>query len=241
MGLFSAVMHVRQVPNPEIARGLDFVMQGHGFARYSNQPLSERAPELPDDSILCYACGPLRGNWCTVVQMHFFVDGAPALSDVGRDLSKRLHTHVLSLEVHDGDVFYYYLDEGGSRLDHYDSDPMYFHIKRGPLAESDVQARRHHPERFAPLLPAGVQLDSLVDLLDRGWWQGHDRGELDARGNLTDEAFFADDNLLASDRMAALGKLLQLHGESTDYPYVAWAEAPSAAWHGFTLLGYARQ
>lgn len=72
-------------------------MQGHGFVRRCNEPLSERAPELPDDSVVGYACGPPRGDWCTVVQLHF-----PAPSDVGRDLSKRLNTHVLSLEVHDG-------------------------------------------------------------------------------------------------------------------------------------------
>lgn len=239
MGLFSEVMHVRQVPASKLMRSLDSVMQSHGFRRRRNAPLLERRPELPDDDIIGYACGPLRGEWCTVVQLHFYVDGTPALSDVGRDLSKRLNTHVLSLEVHDGDVFYYQLDRGGRRLDHYDSDPMYFRFKKEPLAESEVGALRHHPESFAPLLPNGVPLDSVVSLLDGGWWRAHDEGELDESGNLTDEAFFADGNWLADDRMAMFGKLLQLHGEPTDYPYVAWAEAPSAAWSGFTLLTYA--
>jgi hypothetical protein len=110
MGLFSVVMHVRQVPDSEVARGLDLVIQGHGFVRYSNEPLSKPVPEPSDDSILGYA-----------------------------------------------------------------------------------------------------------------------------------EAFFADDNLLAGDCMAAFGKLLQPHGESTDYPFVAWNEAPSTAWSDFTWLGYARQ
>jgi len=241
MGLFSTVMHIRQVPASELMPSLDLVMQAYGFVRRSNAPVSDRTPELPDDDILGYACGPLRGEWCTVVQLHFYADGIPSPSDVGSDLSKRLNTHVLSLEVHDGDVFYYQLDKGGTRLDHYNSDPMYFHFKEGPLAESEVEALRHHPESFAPLLPAEVPLDSLVALLARGWWRAHDKGELDARGYMTDEAFFADDNWLADDRMAMFGKLLQLHGEPTDYPYVAWAEAPSAAWSGFTLLTYAPQ
>jgi hypothetical protein len=240
MGLFSAVMHVRKVPASELTRGLDLVMQGHGFVRRRNEPLSERAPKLPGDGVVGYACGPLRGDWCTVVQAHFYVDGAPSLSDVGMELSKQLNTHVLSLEVHDGDVFYYYLDEGGSRLDHYDSEPMYFNFNQEPLAESQVEARRHHPEPFAPLLPAGVALDSLVALLDSGWWQAHDKGELDAHGLMTYEAFAAD-NLPADDRMAAFGKLLQLHGEPSDYPYVAWAEARPATWSGFTLSGYTRE
>lgn len=241
MGLFSAVMHVRQVQASELVRGLDFVMRGHGFVLRSNEPLLERTPELPDDSIVGYACGPLRGDWCTVVQLHFYVDGAPSLSDVGRDLSERLNTHVLSLEIHDGDVFYYHLDKDGGRLDHYDSDPMYFHFKQEPLTESEVDARRHHPKSFAPLLPAGLPLDPLMTLLDRGWWHAHDKGELDESGNLTDEAFFNEDNLLADDRMEAFGKLLQLDGEPAGYPYVAWAEAPKAVWAGFTLLGYAPQ
>src|SRR5262245_53477446 len=119
MGLFSSVMHVRKVPASEIARGLDLVMQRHGFVRRSNELLPERAPQWPGDGIVGYACGPLRGDWCTVVQAHFYVESAPSLSDVGMELSKQLDTHVLSLEVHDSDVFYYYLDEGGSRLDHY--------------------------------------------------------------------------------------------------------------------------
>jgi hypothetical protein len=56
---------------------------------------------------------------------------------------------------------------------------MYFQYE--PLAESEVDALRHHPGSFAPLLPAGVPLDSVVSLLDRGWWQAHDKGELDQR------------------------------------------------------------
>ena len=171
MGLFSTVMHIRQVPASELMPSLDLVMQAYGFVRRSNAPVSDRTPELPDDDILGYACGPLRGEWCTVVQLHFYADGIPSPSDVGSDLSKRLNTHVLSLEVHDGDVFYYQLDKGGTRLDHYNSDPMYFHFKEGPLAESEVEALRHHPESFAPLLPAEVPLDSLVALLARGWWR----------------------------------------------------------------------
>jgi hypothetical protein len=238
VGLFSEIMHVRKVPPSELVRALDTVMLTHGFVRNGRERLSDAAPNLIDDGV-GYACGPLRGDWCTIVQAHFHVDGASSLSDVGRDLSNLLGTHVLSLDLHDGDVFYYYLDERGKRLDQYDSEPMYF--MQEPLAESEIEERRHHPEAFAPLLPAGVRLEDLVSMLDNGWWSAHDKGELDERGLMTDEAYFADDQLQPEERMTAFGDLLQLHGAPSDYPFVAWAEAPPETWSGFTLVTYARR
>jgi hypothetical protein len=238
VGLFSAIVHARKVPPSELERALDAVMLTHGFVRRGSEKLSNEAPNLTDDGIVGYAYGPLRGDWSTIVQVHFYVDAAPSLSDVGRELSKLLNTHVLSLEVHDGDVFYYYLDEGGKRLDHYDSEPMYF--TQEPLAASEIEERRHHPEAFTPLVPAGARLEDLVALLNNGWWSAHDKGELDERGLMTDEAYFADDQLQPDERMAAFGNLLQLHGGRSDYPFVAWTEAPPATWSGFTLVTYAR-
>jgi|HubBroStandDraft_6_1064221.scaffolds.fasta_scaffold532213_2 hypothetical protein len=75
MGLFSAVMHVRKIHAAEVARGLDAVMQSHGLVGCDSEPLSGQPPQLPRDSVVGYAYGPLRGDWCTVVQVHFYEDG----------------------------------------------------------------------------------------------------------------------------------------------------------------------
>jgi hypothetical protein len=230
MTLFSAVMHVRKATSTEVAAGLDSIMHDYGYVRSSSEPLRQ-APMQVDDGVVAYAYGPPRGDWCTVVQVHFHEEDID-LSDVGAALSERLGTHVLSLDLHDDEVFYYYLDESGQPLDHYDSNPMYFEDQR--LSEADIEGRRHHPEALAPLLPPGVPLAALTALLDSGWWRAHDKGELDDDGTMRE----ADEYLPAEERMAAFGKLLQLHGAATDYPYVAWAEAGPDAWPGFTLATY---
>jgi hypothetical protein len=234
MTLFSAVMHVRKAPGSKVAAGLDSIMRDYGYVRSGSEPL-QQAPKQVEDGVVAYAYGPLRGDWCTVVQVHFYEEDID-LSDVGAALSELLGTHVLSLDLHDDEVFYYYLDASGEPLDHYDSNPMYFEDQR--LSEADIEARRHHPEAFAPLLPAGVPLAALTALLDSGWWRAHDKRELDADGTMQEEAHEADDYLPAEERMAGFGKLLQLHGAATEYPYVAWAEASPDAWSGFTLVTY---
>lgn len=237
MGLFSAVIHVRRVAPAELAAGLDAVMEDAGFVRSTTAPLSGQAPEQAADDVAAYAYGPLRGDWCTVVQVHFF-EADIEVSEVGLALSETLDTYVLSLDLHDDDVFYYNLDHRGEPLDSYNSDPMYFEEDR--LSEPDIEAERHHPEAFVPLLPPGASLEALSALLQSGWWRAHDEGKLDEDGIMRDEAYDADDYLPAEERMTAFGKLLQLHGAAGDYPYVAWGDAGADAWAGFTLVTYLR-
>jgi hypothetical protein len=239
VGSFSSVMHVRHAAPPELAAGLDSVMQDFGYIRSAATPLAGRAPEPPaeDEGTVAYAYGPLRGNWCTVVQVHFFEEDA-VLPDVGEALSEALDTHVLSLDLQDGDVLYYHLAHRGEPLDEYTSDPMFF--EEEPMSESELASLRHQPEAFVPLLPPGVAPEALSAVLDRGWWHAHDQGELDADGLLSEEAYESDDYFEADERMAALATLLQLNGSATDYPFVAWSEAGADAWSGFTLVTYKR-
>ncbi len=238
MGLFSSVIHVRRVASSDVAAGLDAVMQDAGFVRARAIPLSGKAPERPDDEEgAAYAYGPLLGDWCTIVQVHSFAEDIE-LAQVGLALSETLDTYVLSLDLHDHDVFYYNLDHRGEPLDGYNSDPMYF--EQEPMSEPDIEAQRHHPETFAPLVPPGTSPEALSTLLDRGWWRAHDRGELDENGVVREEAYDSDDYIDAEARMAAFGSLLRLHGVEGDYPYVVWTEAGADAWAGFTLVTYAR-
>jgi hypothetical protein len=235
VGLFSSVLHARRVNAPELAAGLDTVMRDLGFVRRATLPMSrEVLAQIPDD-VAAFACGPLRGEWCTVVEVHDVFEEV-RLVNICMALSKVLDTHVLTLDLHDEDVFYCYLDFRGEPLDAYDSDPMYFEQER--LPESEIEAQRHSPEAFVPLLPPGVSIEALSALLDRGWWRAHDRGELDEDGAMADEAYDSDDYIHADHRMTAFGTLLQLHGSATDYPYTSWGEASAGAWSGFTLATY---
>jgi hypothetical protein len=213
-------------------------MRDFGYVRNARAPLGAQAPEPADDeTVAVLACGPLRGEWCTVVQVHFFVEGI-ALPELGLALSEKLGTHVLSLNLEDGDVLYFHLHYRGELLDSYTSDPMYF--EKEPIPDSEVEKLRHHPEAFTSLLPPGASLEEVSTLLARGWWHAHDQGELEEDGTMTEAAYMSDEYLDAENRMARFATLLQLHGSTSDYPYVAWGEAGAEAWSGFTLVTYAR-
>jgi hypothetical protein len=235
VGLFSSVLHVRQVTPAALAAGLDSVMREYGLVRSNTIPVSEQGPDAPAGSIGAYACGPLRGEWCTVVEVHEF-SMELWLSEVGAALSKALDTHVLSLVVHDDDVFYYNLDHRGQPLDGYNSNPLYFLDESPP--ESEIEAQRHFPETFKPILPSGVSIEELSALLGRSWWRAHDAGQLDADGFVRDDD--SEDFISAGDHMVAFGTLLRLHGSAGDYPYADWREAGADAWSGFMVAAYAR-
>jgi hypothetical protein len=108
---------------------------------------------------------------------------------------------------------------------------MYFRFEQEPLAESEVEARRHHPESFGPLFPPGSPL-----ILWRPYWT-----ELVASLRQGPTAFFADDNLLAENRMEAFRNSSSFVASQLIILTSSWSKAPSAAWSGFTLLGYAPQ
>src|SRR5262249_23564787 len=141
---------------------------------------------------------------------------------------------VLTFVVHDDDVFFYNLDCNGDSLDGYNSFPQYFEQER--ITEADIEAQRHTPEAFSPVLPRGVSVDDLLGLLQSGWWAAHDAGELDEDGvpNDVDDRF-----VFEGERMIAIGNLLHLHGASSGYPFAAWAEAPASAWEGFSQVTFA--
>jgi hypothetical protein len=191
-----------------------------------------------DDIDAAYAYGPLRGDWCTLVQVHFLQDNI-WITDLGEALSEALNTYVLTFELMEGEVLSYHLHHRGELLDSYDSDPTYFEHQSLPQAEA--VARRHHPEAFAPLLPVGVGLERLRALFDQRSWRAYDCGELDDKECRSKQVFAPDDFLSAKQRMAAFGNLLCLHGAAAGYPYVDGAAAGPTAWFGFTLATYVRQ
>lgn len=236
MGLFSNVIHVWRQNADEIETALEEVMSAHGLKRIALAPVPPAGPSATGDGAATYAVGPRRGDWATIVEVDVGEPGNPGAAELGCALSRALQTYVLSLAVHDDDVLFYNLEFNGDSLDGYNSFPQYFEQERIP--EADIDAQRHTPEAFSPLLPSGVSIGDLLGLLQRGWWAAHDAGELDEDGvpGNPDTGF-----VFEGERMTALGNLLHLHGASSDYPFAAWAEAPASAWERFEQATFARE
>lgn len=136
--------------------------------------------------------------------------------------------------MHDDDLFLYELHHGGRRLDAYNSCPQYF--EDAPIGAARIAEARHAPEAFAPILPLGVSVEELRELLDQGWWRAHDRGRLDEHGVSRDE----DPFVFEGERMTRFGTLLGLHDGPGEYPYAAWGETPGIPWSEFSLFTYRR-
>jgi hypothetical protein len=87
------------------------------------------------------------------------------------------------------------------------------------------------------LLPEGHTVAELQSLLNRGWWNAYNAGNLDEDGVAkSDDGFDFE-----SERMAAFGTLLQLHGAGGEYPYAAWGESKNVRWPEFIALRYREQ
>ena len=77
-------------------------------------------------------------------------------------ISEETHAPTLLLNLHNGDVFYYWLFQEGRLADQYDSSPDYF---GEPRSTEELEAVRGHPERLEAILPAGVTADELQAVL----------------------------------------------------------------------------
>jgi hypothetical protein len=239
MGLFSSVLHLRNTPRERVLPALDAILGDVGFSRAETLPLTPEGPyalAYHDESVSVgpyYLVSPLQGQWLTVIEAHFALDGPPHLSDLGNRLSAALSCYALTLVVHDDDLFFYNLDRNGKSLDGYNSCPQYFEQER--LAETRVEEQRHTPEAFQALLPAGSSLHEVQALLNCGWWNAHDSSKLDENGVAQgDDTGFG----FEGERMTAFGTLLQLHGDQGEYPYATWGDSTSVAWAAFVAVRY---
>jgi hypothetical protein len=239
MGLFSSVLHLRDVSRDRLLPALNDVLRDSGFARADAVPVPAGGPfQIRDhnDAVAvgpCYLVSPLSGRWITLIEAHFALCDAPQLAQLGTRLSEALSCHALALMVHDDDLFLYNLDHQGESLDGYNSCPQYFEQKR--LPEADVEQQRHSPEPFEALVPTGRTLEELRALLGRGWWNAHDAGRLDKNGVPRGER---DGFVFEGERMTAFGTLLQLHGGLGDYPYAAWGDGKGIDWPSFLAVRY---
>lgn len=235
MGLFTSVIHVYDKQSDEVCKALAEVVPTWDFKLKEQKKLNRLFTDaLPDE--LLYVVSPLRDRWTTIMDGHFAVEGAPGLSALAKSLSSNLHSYCLALNVHDDDILFYNLCQNGADLDGYNSSPLYFETAR--LPDDEIERQRHDPQPFTPLLPAGVTLTQLEEILDRGWWSAWKRGAVDSDGMPTDDN---DNDFLGSeaDRMIALGELLQLNGADNDYPFSAWRDEITD-WKEYVTLRFDR-
>jgi hypothetical protein len=240
MGLFSSVLHLRDIERDSLIAALDIILEDAGFVRERLGAVPALGPHtlLEYDSAAaagpCYAASPFSCRWVTLIQTSFNLPTAPHLSDLSRRLSSALSCFALALIVHDDDLFLYNLDYNGNALDGYNSCPQYFEDKR--MSEADIEQQRHSPEPFAEILPPGRTVEELRAILSRGWWHAHDTDKLDRNGiPLGDD----DGYVFEGERMTAFGNLLKLHGSRGSYPYAAWGDGQAAIdWQSFLAIHY---
>lgn len=237
MGLFSAVLHIRDVPGERVVAVLVELLRTRGFELDQDRAVPETGPRalLPARATADahYLVADLH-PWTIVIEAQF-VEGVP-LAGLGADLSRALDSYALTLNVHDDDLFLYDLDKSGKSLDGYNSCPQYF--ESDPLSEDFIESQRHTPEEFLPLLNSEHELAALRALLARGWWSAHDSGRLDENGVVLDDD--RDDSFVfEGDRMTAFGTLLGLHGAQGEYPYAGWLDDDAKIqWRRFRSLTF---
>jgi hypothetical protein len=235
----SSVVHLRRAPRENVLQALDNVLFGKGLVRAGMVDIPARGPySMPDQKSAmkmgpCYHVSQLSGDWITILEGHSYVQGAPNITDLGLGLGSLLTCYALSVAVHDDDVFLYALYRENKLLDHYNSNPQYFEQKRVP--ESVIKQQRHSVQPFDELLPKGRDLQELRTLLQRGWWNSHDKGKLDSNG----VARAGDGFVFESERMTEFGNLLKLHGGKGKYPFAAWGNDRSGVdWKSFISIRY---
>src|SRR5262249_19491163 len=81
-----------------------------------------------------------------------------ALSEMASRLSKALNRPVIAFLVHDSDVFFYWLYNGGKELDRYNSAPGYF-------TDEEMPPQGGNPDVLGVCCPPGLSPDRLVRFL----------------------------------------------------------------------------
>ena len=106
-----------------------------------------------------FLLGPALGGWIAA-----YPDDSGNDERAAAMLAKRLDTSVLSLMVHDSDVFFYNFFSHGELLNEYSSNPDYFE----KVSAAEHERLRARPEIFRGLAGLPEQFAELVQLLERG-------------------------------------------------------------------------
>ena len=222
MGLFSTVLHIYKKSQADTLTEFKNELRiNRGFNNFSKIDISNSncqnvLSEVYSTPGIFYLVTQPHGNWTTIIELNVNVDNPFYLYDLIDAISKRLDTYTLSFHLHDDDVLYYNLDNGGESLDGYNSDFQYFHSK--PIDRVDIVAQRHSPEHFLPIIPISKTVEGLNSILNEGMWSAFDNEELDEEGcPIDDDKYYVDEQ----DRFERVGKYLEIFSKN-DYPFADW-------------------
>ena len=239
MGYFGTAMHIRNTDQSEAIKALRLILMQYGFRDVTTIKMGPKGVNaLPKHNGPVHIVAARHGLWTCIQPLNivresgmlelFYRTAAfhghtnetnenesirePGLIELAEELSDVLTTHVFSMAVADSDVMWYALHCAETLEDRYESDPGYY--VKDPLRPDQIEKLRHHSEKLTPILPVGVTIEQVSEILDNGWWRTYNSGP----EKLCSKKRYA----LAEDRMADLGKLLQLNGSDGGYPYCAW-------------------
>jgi len=123
----------------------------------SNQPVKQVLSELAvKERFKCYLAPPING-WVAI-----YNDGHGQVL-IGDILANYFPQDILTVLVHDDDVFCYWYFKDGKLLDHYNSCPEYFGEK---LSKKKLEKCKAHPEVFKDILADPKQFSSLQRVLN---------------------------------------------------------------------------
>jgi hypothetical protein len=222
MGLFSTVFHLYKKSQGDIISELSNALrQDYALSSLSRVDITnDNYKHTLDNNVIAqkglfYLVTHAHDDWTTIIELHVNVDNPFYLYQLTNNLSKRLNTYALSFHLHDDDVLYYNLDKKGESLDGYNSNFQYFLTE--PARTADILSQRHAPQRFLDILPVPKKAEALNEILNEGYWNAFDCGDLDEEGVPNEDNYFVDEE----DRFLRVGKFLEIFSKD-DYPFANW-------------------
>lgn len=202
-GEFFESIQVRADDRGSVLEALRRVMHSMGFQPVLPDSLPAYEDALQDElevEARRFYVGPTRNHWVSILPS---ADLPEQLATAQR-LSEETHTPSLVLNLHNGDVFYYWIFDEGRLVDQYDSNPGYFKEPRSP---EELEAVRGHPARWRQLFPAGVEPEDVERILTQTFEPDQGEGEPDG-----------DELVLWGDEQAAeFAQLLRIPNASHSY------------------------
>lgn len=222
MGLFSTVIHLYKTSQADTISALQHGLGQLGTTAFVPIPFDAGDhPDFPELNVFgvqesSYLVTQPHNHWITILELH---TGTQAVNPfaLSEKISRITGTYALCFHLHDDDVLYYQLDLEGKTLDHYDSNCQYF--LEAPIPRSILQQQRHSPRYFAPVLPSGKTTDGINELLNEGYWNAVDNGDLDDDGVPVQDHYFIDETR----RLERLGMYLEIYAPDK-YPFACWHE-----------------
>jgi hypothetical protein len=164
-GDFFESIQVRSEDRAAVLDALRRVLRSMGFVPVdpsSLPPYEGPIEEEVEHDVRRFLVGPALDGWVPI----FPSADLPEQLAVAQGLSEETRSPALVLNLHNGDVFYYWLFELGKLLDQYDSNPMYF---GEPRTAEELEVVRGHPQRLRAILPDEVAAEDLEAVLTQSF------------------------------------------------------------------------